>query len=242
MPKENIHVLVVDDDDEINQLIAKTLEQYGFTITTAGNGTEMFAAIDKQKPDIIILDLMLPGESGLTLCQKLQGKIPVIMLTAMSEETDRIVGLEVGADDYLAKPFNPRELIARIKAIIRRLHFIPEESPIPSAITNEYLLFSQWKLNRLSRSLFSQEDEMEISLSASEYDLLIAFAENPQRVLSRDELIELTKNRTLTPEDRSIDVQISRLRHKIEEDPKKPKLIKTVRGGGYLFTSTVEAK
>lgn len=232
------HILIVDDDEGICSLLAKSLEQYGFKTSTAFNGDEMFAQIDKKRPDIIVLDLMLPGESGLTLCKKISNDIPVIILTAMSDDTDRIIGLEVGADDYLAKPFNPRELVARIKAILRRTQHMPrtQQSHRPQ---QEYLLFEHWKLNTLSRRLFSSEDDMEVSLSAGEYDLLLAFAENPQRVLSRDELLDITKNRAISPFDRSIDVQISRLRHKIEADPKNPQLIKTVRGGGYLFTAHV---
>ena len=230
-------VLIVDDDDEILTLLAQTLIQYGFTVRTAGDGKQMFEAIKEKKPDVIILDLMLPGDNGLSLCKQINGDIPILMLTAMGTETDRIIGLEMGADDYLPKPFNPRELVARIKAILRRTH-----SAANTSTTNdeeyEYLCFEGWRLNILSRRLFA-EDDIEVSLSAGEYDLLLAFAQNPQRVLSRDELLDITKNRNITPFDRSIDVQISRLRHKVEAAPKNPTLIKTVRGGGYLFTSSV---
>ncbi len=232
-------ILIVDDDEEIRSLLAKTLAQYGFSVKTAANGEEMFQALDEITPDVIILDLMMPGENGLTLCKKLNGRIPVLMLTAMGDETDRIIGLEVGADDYLPKPFNPRELVARIKAILRRTQ---RDQDVQAQTKNEFLYFDNWKLNVLSRRLFSQTDDMEVSLSAGEYDLLYAFVQNPQRILSRDELLDITKNRNILPFDRSIDVQISRLRHKIEEDPKKPQLVKTVRGGGYLFTASVEAK
>lgn len=231
------HVLLVDDDEEIRNLLATTLSQYGFETSQAADGPEMFNSLSRKRPDVVILDLMLPGENGLSLCRRLNGEIPVIMLTAMGEETDRIIGLEVGADDYIAKPFNPRELVARIKAILRRTN---KDPTAPTATDKtEYLCFNQWKLNVLSRRLLAIEDNVEISLSAGEYDLLLAFAQNPQRVLSRDELLDITKNRNILPFDRSIDVQISRLRHKIEDDPKKPQLIKTVRGGGYLFTATV---
>ena len=197
----------------------------------------MFEALKTLKPSVIILDLMMPGDNGLVLCQQLNGKYPVIMLTAMGEETDRIIGLEMGADDYLPKPFNPRELVARIKAILRRFDKISSE---PVQIQkSEFLCFNHWRLNILSRRLMSTADDLEVSLSAGEYDLLLAFAQHPQKILSRDELLDITKNRNILPFDRSIDVQISRLRHKVEEDPKKPILIKTVRGGGYLFTADV---
>ena len=235
----NRQILIVDDDEEIRTLLATTLTQYGFSTTLAANGEEMFEQLMRLSPDVIILDLMMPGENGLSLCKKLNGKYPVIMLTAMGDETDRIIGLEVGADDYLPKPFNPRELVARIKAILRRTH--KESTTTAPQLKNEYLCFNQWKLNILSRRLMSADD-VEVSLSAGEYDLLHAFVQNPQRILSRDELLDITKNRNILPFDRSIDVQISRLRHKIEDDPKKPQLIKTVRGGGYLFTASVKAE
>lgn len=234
------HILIVDDDEEIRNLLASTLKQYGFETSLAAHGEEMFAQLQTITPDVIILDLMMPGDNGLTLCKKLNGKYPVIMLTAMGDETDRIIGLEVGADDYLPKPFNPRELVARIKAILRRTH--NEQTITANSHKHEYLCFSHWQLNVLSRRLVSTEDGAEVSLSAGEYDLLHAFVQNPQRILSRDELLDITKNRHILPFDRSIDVQISRLRHKIEDDPKKPQLIKTVRGGGYLFTSNVTAE
>lgn len=238
MSELNSHILIVDDDEEICSLLKTTLEQYGFVVEVALDGEQMLTAIEAQTPDIIVLDVMLPGESGLSLCKRINGDIPVIMLTAMSDDTDKIIGLEVGADDYLAKPFNPRELVARIKAILRRSKPSSDSTYVPKN-TKEFLCFSRWKLNTLSRRLLSTEDEFEVSLSAGEYDLLLAMVENPQRILSREELLEITKNRSLSPFDRSIDVQVSRLRQKVEDDPKSPQLIKTVRGGGYLFTSAV---
>ncbi len=241
MSELNSRILIVDDDEEICSLLKTTLEQYGFRVKTALDGEQMFQAIEQETPDIIVLDIMLPGENGLSLCKRISRDIPVIMLTAMSNDTDKIIGLEVGADDYLAKPFNPRELIARVKAILRRSKLITNSSYTPKH-TKEHLCFAQWKLNTLSRRLLSTEDDVEVSLSAGEYDLLLAMAENPQRILSREELLEITKNRSLSPFDRSIDVQISRLRQKVEDDPKNPQLIKTVRGGGYLFTSSVLAQ
>lgn len=233
-------LLVVDDDQEIRELLAHFLSQYGYEVTTAADGVDMFAAMAKQTFDLIILDLMLPGDDGLTLCKKIRNdsEIPIVMLTAIGEDTDRIIGLEVGADDYIPKPFNPRELLARIKAILRR-------SGAEAIATNEgkkpsqSVAFDGWQLNLATRSLLSPE-ELEVTLSAGEYDLLVAFIEHPQRVLSRDQLLDMTKNRPAGPFDRSIDVQISRLRHKIEQDPKNPNIIKTVRGGGYLFTPEVK--
>lgn len=234
---DNGLVLIVDDDEDIRVLLATTLEQYGFKVALAANGVEMFEVLKTVDPSVIILDLMMPGDNGLVLCKQLNGKYPVIMLTAMGDETDRIIGLEIGADDYLPKPFNPRELVARIKAILRRFGQVNHE---PAQIQkSEFLCFDHWRLNILSRRLISTTDEIEVSLSAGEYDLLLAFAQNPQTILSRDALLDITKNRNILPFDRSIDVQISRLRHKVEEDPKKPILIKTVRGGGYLFTADV---
>ncbi len=234
---DNRHILIVDDDEDIRTLLAMTLKQYGFDVSLAANGKEMFELLNELTPAVIILDLMMPGDNGLVLCKKLNGKYPIIMLTAMGDETDRIIGLEMGADDYLPKPFNPRELVARIKAILRRSNQEIQESVVMQK--SEYLCFNQWRLNILSRRLTSTLDDVEVSLSAGEYDLLHAFAQNPQTVLSRDELLDITKNRNILPFDRSIDVQISRLRHKVEDDPKKPQLIKTVRGGGYLFTAMV---
>lgn len=236
MNKEK-HILIVDDDEEILSLLAKTLNQYGFCTKTAANGDEMFEAIEHQKPDLIILDLMMPGESGLSLCKTLNGQYPILMLTAMGEETDRIIGLEIGADDYLGKPFSPRELVARINAILRRT-LGKCDGEKNESIAKDAVSFADWTLNVRSRRLISK-DGVEISLSSGEYDLLIAFIEKPQEVLSREALLEASKHRALSPFDRSIDVQISRLRQKIEISPKRPTLIKTVRGGGYIFTATV---
>lgn len=235
---EDKHILIVDDDDEILDLLAKTLDQYGFKVATASSGEQMWPAIEQRAPDLIILDLMMPGDNGLTLCQNLKGQYPILMLTAMGEETDRIIGLEVGADDYLGKPFNPRELVARINAILRRT-----KSTQKSTVRDEHdeLKFAEWTLNTRSRRLYCK-DGVEVSLSTGEYDLLLTFIHKPQEVLSREELLESSKNRSLSPFDRSIDVQISRLRQKIEPEPKKPTLIKTVRGGGYIFTASVSDK
>lgn len=231
------HVLVVDDDREIRDLLSRYLTRQGYRVTAVGDGREMRRAIGDWNIDVIILDLMLPGEDGLTLCRELRARsqIPVIMLTMMGEETDRIVGLEMGADDYLPKPFNPRELLARMKAVLRRAEFAPARQGAGRSV----LGFAGWRLDTGARRLDSP-DGLVVDLSAGEFDLLVAFAEHPQRVLTRDQLLDLTHGRAEAPFDRSIDMQVSRLRHKIEADPKEPELVKTVRGGGYMFTAAVE--
>lgn len=239
---ENKTLLIVDDDLDICQLLSQFLQQYNFKVLTAHDGEEMFAQLDKEAVDLVILDMMLPGDDGITLCRKLQAthQIPIIMLSAAGSETDRIVGLEVGADDYLAKPFNPRELLARIKAILRRsAHELHDKDQwMEKKVPSHKIRFNDWVLDTVTRQLISPE-KVEMSLSSGEYDLLLAFLENAQRVLSRDQLLDYTKHRYAGPFDRSIDMQVSRLRQKIEDDPKNPKLIKTVRGGGYLFTAKV---
>jgi two-component system, OmpR family, response regulator len=237
---EQPHILVVDDDREIRDLLARYLAKHGLRVRGAADGREMRQALDDWSIDLIILDLMLPGEDGLSLCRRLRtdSKIPVIMLTAMGEETDRIVGLEMGADDYVSKPFSPRELLARIKAVLRRTEG-GQAGRADGIDPPGILLFAGWRLDLERRELISPRDVL-VSLSAGEYDLLAAFATHPQRVLSRDQLLDLARGREAQPFDRAIDVQVSRLRKKIEADPGNPELIKTVRSGGYLFTSTVE--
>ncbi|GMQ77210.1 MAG: response regulator [Gammaproteobacteria bacterium] len=237
---EQPHILVVDDDREIRDLLARYLGKHGLRVRGAADGREMRQALDDWSIDLIILDLMLPGEDGLSLCRRLrtESKTPVIMLTAMGEETDRIVGLEMGADDYVAKPFNPRELLARIKAVLRRTEG-GQAGRADGADRPSMLLFAGWRLDLERRELVSPQKVL-VPLSAGEYDLLAAFATHPQRVLSRDQLLDLARGREAQPFDRAIDVQVSRLRKKIEADPGNPVLIKTVRSGGYLFTSTVE--
>ena len=235
------HLLVVDDDREIRSLVAQFLTKHGFRVTGVKDGAEMMRTLDGARVDLIVLDLMLPGEDGLSLCRRLRAtpqtaQTPVIMLTAMGEETDRIVGLEMGADDYLAKPFSPRELLARIKAVLRRAS-APPVAGIPAA-AGTVLRFEGWSLDLTKRELRSPDGVL-VQLSAGEYDLLVAFVEHPQRVLTRDQLLDLARGRSAVPFDRSIDVQVSRLRRKIEPDPADPTLIKTVRGGGYLFTPAV---
>ena len=234
------HILVVDDDREIRDLVGRFLEQHGYRVTTAGDGREMKKALEDWAIDLVVLDLMLPGEDGLTLCRNLRASsdLPVIMLTAMGEETDRIIGLEMGADDYLPKPFNPRELLARIKAVLRRS---AERAPGAKdrGEGHRLITFAGWTLDLDSRELLSM-DGQRVELSGGEFELLAAFVEHPRRVLSRDQLLDIARGREAVPFDRAIDVQVSRLRRKIEADPKSPVLIKTVRGGGYMFTPEVE--
>ncbi|KAA0686642.1 two-component system OmpR family response regulator [Azospirillum sp. OGB3] len=233
------HLLVVDDDREIRTLLSQFLTRHGFRVTGAKDGVEMMRTLDSARVDLIVLDLMMPGEDGLSLCRRLRAapetaQTPVIMLTAMGEETDRIVGLEMGADDYLAKPFSPRELLARVKAVLRRA----SGPPVAGGATGKTLGFEGWTLDLAKRELRSPDGVL-VQLSAGEYDLLVAFVEHPQRVLTRDQLLDLARGRSAVPFDRSIDVQVSRLRRKIEPDPADPTMIKTVRGGGYLFTPAV---
>ncbi|TNC95208.1 MAG: two-component response transcriptional regulator (OmpR family) [Stygiobacter sp.] len=235
------HILVVDDDHEIRELLARFLAKHGLHVSTARDGTEMDRLLDAHGIDLVVLDLMMPGEDGLSLTRRLRtqgNRLPIIMLTAMAEDTDRIVGLEVGADDYLPKPFNPRELLARIKAVLRRA---PAENDAAAPISGgggHRLRFDGWVLDMATRDL-TDPGGVVLTLSAGEFDLLRAFVEHPRRVLSRDQLLDLARGRQAIPFDRSIDIQVSRLRRKLNDDPKEPQLIKTVRGGGYLFTPDV---
>lgn len=232
-------LLLVDDDVEICELLSDLLRKYGYAVLTAGDGKQMFHLLAENTVDLIVLDVMLPGEDGLSLCRKLRSlsSLPIIMLTANSEETDRIIGLEMGADDYMAKPFNPRELVARIKAVLRRSH--DNTQIIKNQQEAEQYEFAGWKMETASRRLMAP-DGIEIILSAGEYALLNIFITRPRRVLSRDQLLELLHNRSYGPFDRSVDIQVSRLRQKLGDDPKNPHIIKTVRGGGYLFAPLVE--
>jgi two-component system, OmpR family, response regulator len=232
-------LLIVDDDSEIRNLLGKFLKEHGFNVLLANDGLEMATRLEEAHIDLIILDLMLPGDDGLTLCRGLRSdsEVPIIMLTAAGEDIDRIVGLEMGADDYLSKPFNPRELLARIKAILRRRQ--GQVNTDTQQIEHVIYEFEGWFLDRTSRRLASH-DGVEITLSAGEFDLLTTLVEHPQKVLSRDQLLDFTKNREAGPFDRSIDIQISRLRRKLEPDPKNPVIIKTVRGGGYVLSTIVK--
>jgi two-component system, OmpR family, response regulator len=227
-------ILVVDDDGQILDLVARFLRGNGFTVHTARDGREMNERLSEHGADLIVLDLMLPGANGLELCRELRrtSSVPVVMLTAKGEEIDRIVGLEVGADDYLPKPFNPRELLARVNAVLRRT----TPSQVQAGRRPRSLGFAGWTLDIMKRELTSPAGVV-IDLSTGEYDLLVTFLEAPQRVLSRDYLLDAARNRTLEPFDRAIDVQVSRLRRKIGDGGE---LIKTVRGAGYLFAADVE--
>lgn len=231
------HILVVDDHSEIRDLLKRFLEQHGMRVSCARDGKEMKRLLDEREFDLLVLDLMMPGEDGLTLCRELRVKsrLPIIMLTAMGEETDRIIGLEMGADDYLSKPFNPRELLARIKAVMRRTQ--AESLPVPETLTRD-LRFDRWLLDVNRRELVDEEG-VGMSLSTAEFDLLKVFLERPQRVLSRDQLLDLARGREAVAFDRAIDTLVSRLRRKLERDPKNPEIIKTIWGGGYLFAADV---
>jgi two-component system, OmpR family, response regulator len=230
------HVLLVDDDRRIRAMLARFLAEHGLRVTEAHDGAQMFAAFEAGRFDAIVLDVMMPGEDGFTVCRRLRAtsSIPVILLTARNGETDRVVGLELGADDYVVKPFNPRELLARIRAILRRVSTSPAAAPATRSIYR----FAGWTLNTSHRTLISPDGVL-TDLTSGEFDLLLAFAEHPQRVLNRDQLLDLARGRTSQSIDRSVDVQISRLRRKIEPNPLEPSLIKTVRNGGYYFATDV---
>ena len=232
------HLLLVDDDEDILSLLTRFFHRHSHTVSVAQNGAAMFSALEKQPIDLVILDIMLREEDGFSLCRQLrtQSQVPVIMLTAMADPTDRVVGLELGADDYLTKPFDQRELLARVKAVLRRT---AEKAAAPSrSETRPILRFAGWRLDVARRELRSPDNAL-VLLSGGEFDLLLAFAEHPQRVLTRDQLIDLARGSMHAAYDRSIDVQVSRLRYKLEEDPKSPELIRTVRNGGYLFAPVV---
>jgi two-component system OmpR family response regulator len=232
------HILIVDDDAEIRTLLRDYLERNGLRATAVADGRAMRAALEAGRYDLVVLDLMLPGEDGLTLCRELRAhsNLPVIMLTARGEDTDRIVGLEMGADDYLAKPFNPRELLARIKAVLRRAHTLP---PAVETTAARRLRFTGWTLELARRQLVSPAGVV-VPLSGGEYRLLKIFLDHPQRVLSRDQLLDLTRGRDAGPYDRSIDVQVGRLRRRLNDDDAT--LIQTMRGEGYVFAAEVEVE
>jgi two-component system OmpR family response regulator len=232
------HILIVDDDAEIRSLLTRYLEKNGLRATAVCDGRAMWQAMDRGAFDLIVLDLMLPGDDGLTLCRNLRAKsdIPVVMLTARGDETDRIVGLEMGADDYLPKPFSARELLARIKVILRRTRSLP---PNLKPRDEPRLRFAGWMLDTTRRQLVAP-DGGEAPIGGAEYKLLRVFLDHPNRVLDRDQLLELTQGREADPLDRSIDVQVSRLRHRLGDDPRSPQLIKTVRGEGYVLSAMVQ--
>jgi two-component system OmpR family response regulator len=230
------HVLVVDDDAEIRDLVAEYLTRNGLRASAVSDGREMRRVLELGRIDLVVLDLMLPGEDGLALCRDLRARsnVPVIMLTARGEELDRIIGIEMGADDYLAKPFNPRELLARIKSVLRRARLLPETS-----LEAKCLRFAGWTLDLVTRSLGSPEGAT-VPLSGTEFRLLKVFLDHPNHVLDRNQLVDLTLGREATPFDRSIDVQLSRLRQRLRDDAREPRIIKTVRNQGYVLAAAVE--
>ena len=232
-------ILIIDDAAEIRDLLAHYLDHDGFRVTTRPTGRGIDQLLSEHHFHMILLDLMLPGEDGLSICRRIRANssVPIIVLSARGDETDRIVGLEMGADDYVSKPFSPRELVARIKAVLWRTQH-SYNTPVQGANPDRYR-FARWMINFSARTLEDDEGN-EITLSSGEFNLLSAFVRNPQRTLSRDQLLELTQGRPLDPFDRSVDIQISRLRRKIEEDAQQPRIIKTVRGVGYTFTPAVE--
>ncbi|MEE3626939.1 response regulator [Nitrospirillum sp. BR 11752] len=235
-PPPSPTLLIVDDDEDILSLLTLFFQKHGYSVRVAEDGGGMHAALAAEPVDLVILDVMLRGEDGFSLCRSLRtaSRVPVIMLTAMADHTDRVVGLEIGADDYLTKPFDARELLARVKAVLRRTR----EGGGAVAETRPCLGFAGWRLDVARRELRSEDGTL-VLLSGGEFDLLLAFVEHPQRVLTRDQLLDLARGLSHGAYDRSIDVQVSRLRHKLEDDPKNPSLIRTVRNGGYIFTPQV---
>ncbi|TFH86485.1 response regulator [Billgrantia azerbaijanica] len=232
-------LIVVDDDPEIRELLADYLGRHGYRALVAEDAETLDRLLARETPDLLIVDIMLPGDDGFTICRKVRrdSEVPIIMLTASADETDRILGLELGADDYLGKPFNPRELLARIKAVLRRTR-PPAVASAPAEARQ--VAFGGWRLDRMTRELIDAAGER-CALSGADFQLLQVFLEHPGRVLSREELFELTRGRTAPPLDRSIDVHVCRLRQRLGEDAQHSQLIRTVRGAGYVLTCQVEA-
>lgn len=232
-------IAVVEDDPEIRTLVAGLLTREGFEAAPCGGGEDLDRLMARRRVDLVILDLMMPGEDGLSICRRLQVAPrgpPVLMVTAKGDDLDRIIGLELGADDYLPKPFNPRELLARVRAILRRTRDAHRPAATRPAETYR---FEGWTLDAGSRRL-EAPDGRPVELTGGEYDLLMVFLSHAQRVLNRDQLLDWTRGRSSTPYDRAIDVQLSRLRRKLGENPRTPSFIRTVRGGGYLFAPRVQ--
>jgi two-component system OmpR family response regulator len=235
---EGDRILVVDDDPEIRRLLRDYLEANGYRAGAVGDGRQMRRALGAARYDLLVLDLMLPGEDGLVLCRDLRASgedIPIIMLTARGEEADRILGLEMGADDYLPKPFAPRELLARIRVVLRRARAVP---PRERRVEARRMEFADWILDLPARELHSPEG-VTVPLSGGEFELLVVFLTHPNRTLSRDRLMDLTRGREHYPLDRSIDVQVSRLRRRLRDDGHDPRIIRTVRGAGYALAADV---
>jgi len=237
--KGKARILVVDDDLEIRDLLNKYLTKSGYRVSVAEDGEAMHTHIKTNGyPALILLDIMLPGDDGFVLCQQVRknSNVPIIMLTAVSDETDQIIGLEIGADDYIAKPFNPRQLIARIKAVLRRAHFeqSDDSNKLPKAIN-----FGAWHLNTMAHSLINQETNENFELSGSDFTLLMLFLSRPNEILDRDTISCATRGREALPFERGIDVQLSRLRSRLGDNGKQHQYIKTMRGNGYIFTAPV---
>jgi two-component system OmpR family response regulator len=231
------HILVVDDDREIRDLVSRFLRKNGYRVDTAADGREMKHALEGGSIDLIVLDRVMPGEDGLTLCRDLRtrSRVPVFLLTLLGAETDRVIGLDMGADDYVVKPFSPHELLARVRALLRRSNDLPVRSSLQNA---PVLRFAGWALDRSRRRLESPQ-RVTVWLTDGELDLLVALAEHPQVVLTREQLLDLTRGRSAIAFDRSVDMQVTRLRRKIEANPDEPELVKTVRNKGYIFTPEV---
>jgi two-component system phosphate regulon response regulator OmpR len=234
MSESKTRIIVVDDDARLRELLNRYLTEQGFSVRAVADSNEMNRWIARERYDLMVLDLMMPGEDGLSICRRLRGvgdKIPIIMLTAKGDDVDRIVGLEVGADDYLTKPFNPRELVARIQAVLRR---VPEPQPPGAPTTDQQVIeFGEFRFNLAARSLTRSGEDL--ALTTGEFALLKVLVQHPRTPLSRDKLMELARGREFGAFDRSIDVQVSRLRKLIEADPAKPAYIQTVWGFGYVF-------
>ncbi|HEX3884905.1 MAG TPA: response regulator [Stellaceae bacterium] len=238
---EKTHILIVDDEQEICALVHQYLSGEGYQVSVAHDGGEMRQVIERSTVDLVILDIVLPTEDGLTLARTLRAErqdIGIIMLTGRGDTIDRIVGLEIGADDYLAKPFHLRELLARVKSVVRRTAVQPVEAP--AAGDTSRVRFAGWLLDLHTRELRSPVGSS-IKLTAGEYDLLRVFVTNANQLLTRDKLLDLTRGREAGPFDRTIDVQVGRLRRKLDDNPQQPQLIKTLRSGGYIFVAPVEA-
>jgi two-component system OmpR family response regulator len=243
-PQRGDHILIVDDDREIRDLLSTYLVKNGMRVLAVPTGRHMRAALEESGPfDLIVLDLMLPGEDGLTLCRDLRAgrfkATPILMLTARGEEADRILGLEMGADDYLVKPFAARELLARIRSVLRRARMLPPNMRLTEEAKR--LVFGEWQLDTIARHLLDDSGLM-VALSGAEYRLLRVFLDHPQKVLSRDQLLSLTQGRETEPFERSIDLLVSRLRQRLRDDAREPRYIKTVRSEGYVFSSAIEAR
>jgi two-component system OmpR family response regulator len=232
-------VLIVDDDEDIQSLLEAYLRKNGFDALAVGDGKTMWEALAAKPVSMVVLDLMLPGEDGLALCRQLRqrSQVPVLMLTARGEAVDRILGLEMGADDYLPKPFDPRELLARIRSILRRAKSLPADTEVN---VPETFTFQGWRLDTRARNLCTP-DGVVVPLSGAEYRLLLIFLQNPNIVLSRDQLANFTYGRDADPLDRTLDMQVSRLRERLREQAREPEIIKTVRGKGYVLATRVEA-